>query len=137
MGRELRLKQEYFLVSASIQDIIAHHLQEHGHLDNLGEKIAVHLNDTHPALAVPGLLRLLLDEHNLGWDRSFALLHQVTTYTNHTLMPEALEMWQVQMFEHWLPRHLEIIYEMNQRFLDHVRKRFPGDDALIRRLSVI
>jgi len=136
-GRELRLKQEYFLVSASMQDILARHLQEHGHLDNLADSVAIHLNDTHPALAAPELLRLLLDQHNLGWERSLAVLRRVMSYTNHTLMPEALEMWPVRLFEHWLPRHLEIIYEMNHRFLDQVRERFPGDEALIRRVSLI
>jgi len=137
MGRELRLKQEYFLVSASLQDVLARHLQEHGHFDNLGETVAIHLNDTHPALAAPELVRLLLDEHYMNWDRALGLVHRVMSYTNHTLMPEALEMWPVRMFEHWLPRHLEIIYEMNQRFLDQVRMRLPGDDALVRRVSLI
>jgi starch phosphorylase len=136
-GRELRLKQEYFLVAASMQDVLARHLQEHGHLENLAETVAVHLNDTHPALAAPELVRLLIDEHNMGWDRALALVYRVTSYTNHTLMPEALEMWPVHMMEQWLPRHLEIIYEMNHRFLDQVRKLFPGDEELIRRVSLI
>jgi glycogen phosphorylase len=136
-GRELRLKQEYFLVSASLQDVLARHLNEHDGLDNLGEAVAIHLNDTHPALAAPELLRQLLDEHNLSWERALPILNQVMSYTNHTLMPEALETWPVHVFEHWLPRHLEIIYEMNKVFLDEVRTRFPGDEALVRRVSLI
>jgi starch phosphorylase len=136
-GRELRLKQEYFLVCASVQDVLARHLQEHGRLDNLGDAVAIHLNDTHPALAAPELLRLLLDEHNLSWERALPILQRVMSYTNHTLMPEALETWPLHLFEHWLPRHLEIIYEMNHRFLDQVRARFPGDEALVQRVSLI
>jgi starch phosphorylase len=137
VGRELRLKQEYFLVSASMQDVLARHLAEHGRLDNLGQKVSVHLNDTHPALAVPELLRLLLDEHNMGWDQALGQVHRVMSYTNHTLMPEALETWPVRSFEQWLPRHLEIIYEMNHRFLAQVRQRFPGEEEFIRRVSLI
>jgi len=137
VGRELRLKQEFFLVSASMQDLVARHLQDHGSLDDLGDKVSVHLNDTHPALAVPELLRLLLDEHNLGWDQALAQLQRIVSYTNHTLMPEALETWPVRAFEHWLPRHLEIVYEMNERFLAQVRQRFPGDEELVKRVSLI
>lgn len=137
LGRELRLKQEFFLVSASMQDLIARHLQDHGRLDDLGDKVSVHLNDTHPALAVPELLRLLLDEHNLGWEEALAQVQRMASYTNHTLMPEALETWPVRAFEQWLPRHLEIVYEMNARFLTQVRQRFPGDEELVKRVSLI
>ena len=136
-GRELRLKQEAFLVSASLQDLIARHLREFGSLHNLGRTNAIHLNDTHPALAPAELMRLLLDEHGLAWDEAWAITRQAVSYTNHTLMPEALETWPVRMFEALLPRHLEIIYEINHRFLAEVRQRFPGDEALIRRVSLV
>ncbi|MFG6485860.1 glycogen/starch/alpha-glucan phosphorylase [Roseateles sp. BYS78W] len=136
-GRELRLKQEAFLVSASLQDLIARHLREFGSLHDLGKTNAIHLNDTHPALAPAELMRLLLDEHGLGWDEAWKITRQAVAYTNHTLMPEALETWPVRMFEHLLPRHLEIIYEINQRFLDELKARFPGDDALAARVSLI
>ncbi len=136
-GRELRLKQEYFLVSASLQDIIAHHLADHGRIDTLGEHAAVHLNDTHPALAVPELLRLLIDHHGLSFDAALAQCRRVFSYTNHTLMPEALETWPVRMLGHWLPRHLELIYEINAGFLQQVRARFAGDEDLVQRVSLI
>ncbi len=136
-GRELRLKQEAFLVSASLQDLIARHLRESGSLQNLGTSNAIHLNDTHPALAPAELMRLLLDEHGLPWDEAWTITRQAVSYTNHTLMPEALETWPVRMFEALLPRHLEIIYEINHRFLQELRQRFPGDDALAARVSLI
>ena len=136
-GRELRLKQEAFLVSASLQDMIARHLREGGTLDTLGRANAVHLNDTHPALAPAELMRLLLDEHGLAWEAAWAITRQAVSYTNHTLMPEALETWPVRLFEALLPRHLEIIYEINHRFLQQVRARCPGDDALLARVSLI
>jgi starch phosphorylase len=136
-GRELRLKQEYFLVSASLQDIVARHLSDYGRLDNLGDKVSIHLNDTHPALAVPELLRILIDQHGFSWDAALAQCQKVTSYTNHTLMPEALETWPVRMLEQWLPRHLEIIFEINERFLQKVRAEFPGDEDLVRHVSLI
>lgn len=136
-GRELRLKQEAFLVSASLQDVIARHLREAGSLQGLGLANAIHLNDTHPALAPAELMRLLMDEQGLGWDEAWAITRQAVSYTNHTLMPEALETWPVRMFEALLPRHLEIIYEINSRFLAEVRAKFPGDDALLSRVSLI
>ncbi len=136
-GRELRLKQEAFLVSASLQDLIARHLREFGSLHNLGKTNAIHLNDTHPALAPAELMRLLLDEHGLGWDEAWKITRQAVAYTNHTLMPEALETWPVRMFENLLPRHLEIIYEINHRFLEEVQARFPGDHAFASRVSLI
>src|SRR5690606_12823063 len=136
-GRQLRLRQEYFLVSASLQDIIARHLADYERLDSLGEKAAIHLNDTHPALAVPELMRLLIDEHGMSWDAAWAQCRQALSYTNHTLMPEALETWPVKMLEELLPRHLEIIYELNDFFLAHVRRQFPGDEQLIARASAI
>jgi len=136
-GRELRLKQEYLLVSASLQDILARHLANHGRIDRLSEKVAIHLNDTHPALAVPELLRLMLDQHGLSWDVAMTQCLKAVSYTNHTLMPEALETWPVRMFERWLPRHLEIIYALNARFLAEVRKKFPGEEELVRSVSLI
>ncbi|MCE4539224.1 glycogen/starch/alpha-glucan phosphorylase [Pelomonas sp. P7] len=136
-GRELRLKQEAFLVSASLQDLLARHLREFGSLHNLGKTNAIHLNDTHPALAPAELMRLLLDEHGLGWDEAWKITRQAVAYTNHTLMPEALETWPVRMFENLLPRHLEIIYEINHRFLEELKARFPGDHGLASRVSLI
>ncbi|MBT9596849.1 MAG: glycogen/starch/alpha-glucan phosphorylase [Vitreoscilla sp.] len=136
-GRALRLKQEAFLVSASLQDLIARHLREGQPLATLGKRNAIHLNDTHPALAPAELMRLLLDEHHLPWGEAWAITRQAVSYTNHTLMPEALETWPVALFETLLPRHLEIIYEINHHFLDEVRARFPGDEACIARVSLI
>ena len=136
-GRELRLKQEAFLVSASLQDLIARHIHEHGNLAQLGRRNAIHLNDTHPALAPAELMRLLTDVHGLSFDDAWAITGQAMSYTNHTLMPEALETWPLRLFEELLPRHLEIIFEINHRFLSEVAKRFPGDDALLSRVSLI
>lgn len=136
-GRELRLKQEYLLVSASLQDMLARHLREGGSLEDFGRRNAVHLNDTHPALAPAELMRQLVDVHGMGWDEAWAITGEATSYTNHTLMPEALETWSVRLFQSLLPRHLEIVYEINRRFLERVRARFPGDDALARRVSLI
>ena len=136
-GRELRLKQEAFLVSASLQDVIARHLREFGSIDELGKRNAIHLNDTHPALAPAELMRLLLDEQGLAWDKAWAITRQAVSYTNHTLMPEALETWPVRMFEALLPRHLEIIFDINQQFLLNVAARFPGDDGLLARVSLV
>ncbi len=137
MGRELRLKQEYFFVSASIQDIMHRFMSDHGDLDMLPEKIAIQLNDTHPAIAVAELMYQLLDVHHLKWDKAWNLTTRVFAYTNHTLMPEALETWPVEKFERVLPRHLEIIYEINHRFLAQVNHNFPGDTELLRRVSII
>jgi starch phosphorylase len=136
-GRELRLKQEYLLVSASLQDMLARHLREGGSLEDFGRRNAVHLNDTHPALAPAELMRLLVDVHGMGWDEAWSITGEATSYTNHTLMPEALETWSVRLFQALLPRHLEIVHEINRRFLERVRARFPGDDAMARRVSLI
>ena len=136
-GRELRLRQEYFLVSASLQDMLARHEREHGDVRSFGRHNAVHLNDTHPALAPAELMRLLLDEHGLDWDAAWAVVQQAMSYTNHTLMPEALECWSLGLLERLLPRHLEIVYEINARFLQLVRQRFPGDEARVARMSLI
>ena len=136
-GRELRLRQEYFFVAASVQDIVGRHLEEHGNLLNLADKVAIHLNDTHPAIGVAELMRVLCDEYALPWAQAWALCTRVFSYTNHTLMPEALETWPVGLMQHVLPRHLEIIFRINQEFLLAAAKHRPGDGAFLSRLSLI
>ena len=136
-GRELRLRQEYFFVAASMQDILARHLDEHGSLSNLADQVAIHLNDTHPAIGVAELMRLLCDEHGMAWKQAWAITGKVFSYTNHTLMPEALETWPVGLMQHVLPRHLEIIFRINQEFLDFAAKRRPNDVGFLARLSLI
>lgn len=137
MGRELRLKQQYFFVCASLQDIFYRYCKYQDHFDELPNKVAIQLNDTHPSIAIPELMRMLVDIHGMEWDRAWTICNGVFAYTNHTLMPEALETWPVPLFERVLPRHLQIIYEINQRFLRDVMHRYPGDTALLRRLSII
>ncbi|MBK8863475.1 MAG: glycogen/starch/alpha-glucan phosphorylase [Betaproteobacteria bacterium] len=136
-GRELRLRQEYFFTSASLQDILARHQAEHGRLTNLAEKVAIHLNDTHPAIGVAELMRLLVDENGFGWVAAWALTKKVFSYTNHTLMPEALETWPVALMQRVLPRHLEIILRINKGFLEEAAVHRPGDHDFLRRLSLI
>jgi glycogen phosphorylase len=116
-GKELRFKQQYFFVSASLQDMLATHLGEGRTLESCPTAIAIQLNDTHPTLAIPELMRLLVDEHGLPWESKLAITSAVFSYTNHTLLPEALETWPVALFERLLPRHLEIIYAINRDFL--------------------
>src|SRR5271155_1047087 len=135
-GRELRLMQEYFLVACSLADAIRRFRESNSDWRLLPEKAAIQLNDTHPTLAVPELMRILLDEAHLGWDESWDLTLGTLAYTNHTLLPEALEKWPVELFEKALPRHLEIIYEINGRFLNEVRTRYPGDEGRIQRMSL-
>ena len=136
-GRELRLRQEYFFTSASIQDILARHLSEHGRLSNLADKVAIHLNDTHPAIGVAELVRLLVDEHGFGWHAAWAVTKKVFSYTNHTLMPEALETWPVALMQQVLPRHLEIIFRINAEFLAEAAAHRPGDNEFLRGLSLV
>ncbi len=136
-GRELRLRQEYFFTSASIQDILARHLAEHGRLTNLSDKVAIHLNDTHPAIGVAELMRLLVDENGFGWLAAWAVTKKVFSYTNHTLMPEALETWPVALMQQVLPRHLEIIFRINAEFLAEAAAHRPGDHDFLRRMSLI
>jgi glycogen phosphorylase len=136
-GREMRLKQEFLLVSASLQDMLARHLREGRALHDFGRQNSVHLNDTHPALVPVELMRLLIDEHGRSWADAWSITQQAVSYTNHTLMPEALETWAVPLFEGLLPRHMEIVYEINRRFLEEIRARFPGDNDIVRRLSLI
>ena len=136
-GRELRLRQEYFLVSATVQDILFRHYQLYQTYDNLADKIAIHLNDTHPVLSIPELMRLLIDEHRFSWDDAFGVTCQVFSYTNHTLMSEALETWPVEMLGKILPRHLQIIFEINDYFLKTMQEHYPDDIALLSRTSII
>ncbi|MDM0036574.1 glycogen/starch/alpha-glucan phosphorylase [Variovorax sp. J22P271] len=136
-GRELRLHQEYFFVSASVQDLLRRYLRNHTTFDDLPDQVSIHLNDTHPVLAVPELMRLLIDEHNLPWDTAWAHTQKVFSYTNHTLMHEALETWPVEMFGRILPRHLQILFDMNSRFLAEVTQAHGHDVELLRRLSLI
>jgi starch phosphorylase len=136
-GRELRLRQEYFFTSASIQDILGRHLAEHGSLAELADKVAIHLNDTHPAIGVAELMRLLTDQHGFAWATAWATTQRVFSYTNHTLMPEALETWPVGLMQQVLPRHLEIIFRINAEFLAAAAAVRPGDNDFLRRLSLI
>ena len=135
-GRELRLKQEYFFVSATLQDAIVRHLKTHTSLETLPDKAVFQLNDTHPALAILELMRLLMDEHGFGWDEAWEVTARCFAYTNHTILPEALESWSVSLLERILPRHLQIAYEVNRRFLEQVRARFPGDEGRVERMSL-
>ncbi|ADU67573.1 glycogen phosphorylase [Pantoea sp. At-9b] len=136
-GRELRLRQEYFLVSSTVQDILNRHWQMHQTWDNLADKIAIHLNDTHPVLAIPELMRLLIDEQKFTWDDAFEVTCQVFSYTNHTLMSEALETWPVDMIGKILPRHLSIVFEINDYFLKTIQEYYPDDWDLMSRISII
>jgi starch phosphorylase len=136
-GKELRLKQEYFLVSATLQDVLSRHLRYHPDLYNLHEQAIFQMNDTHPALAVAELMRVLVDEHGMPWDHAWSLTRRCCAYTNHTILPEALERWPVWLMERVLPRHLQLIYELNSWFLGEVKKRFPGDDERLRRMSLV
>ena len=137
-GKQLRLLQQYFFVSCSLQDILHLLTQLAGRsIHELSEWVVVQLNDTHPSIAVAELMRLLLDVHDMPWDEAWELTVKTLAYTNHTLLPEALETWPLAMFERFLPRHLEIIYEINRRFLDEVRAKFPGDEVRVRRMSLI
>ena len=136
-GRELRLRQEYFLVSASLQDILRRHLRTHGTLDNLADKVAIHLNDTHPALAIPELMRILIDLHGYSWQTAWDVTRRIFSYTCHTLMSEALETWPVEMMAKILPRHLQMIFEINDHFLEYVKTYVTTDMEFIRRVSLI
>jgi starch phosphorylase len=137
VGRELRLKQEYFLVSSSIQDILARFESKYESLDLLPEKVAIQLNDTHPVLAIPELMRLLVDVYRFDWDRAWNITVKTFSFTNHTLLSEALELWPTAMMEALLPRHLQIIYQINYRMLRDVMHRYPGDMDRLRRMSMI
>jgi starch phosphorylase len=137
MGKELRLQQQYFFVACSLHDIVTRHLKTHDGFATFADKVAIQLNDTHPAIAVPELLRVLVDEHGLEWDRAWGICRKVFGYTNHTLLPEALEKWPLDLLGRVLPRHLEIIYEINGRFLEEIRVDGRFDDAAVSRMSLI
>ncbi len=136
-GKFLRLKQQYFFVSATLQDIIRKYKINHKTYDKFAEKTAVQLNDTHPVIAIPELMRILLDEEELGWDQAWEITSRTFAYTNHTVVPEALEEWSVPIFGELLPRHLQIVYEINRRFVEHVRKNYTKDEKIISELSII
>src|SRR5499427_5585875 len=137
MGQALRFVQEYFLVACSLADLVRRFRHVNEDWNAFPDKVAIQLNDTHPTMAVPELMRILLDDAHLGWDQAWDITQRTLGYTNHTLLPEALEKWPVEWFSTVAPRHLEIIYEINRRFLDDVRKRFPGDEGLVARVSLI
>ena len=137
MGKELRLKQQYFFVSASLQDILFRFMKQYDDLSTLPEKVAIQLNDTHPSIAIAELMRLLVDIHHLAWHKAWDITTRTFAYTNHTLLPEALETWSVPLFERMLPRHLQIIYEINHHFLNEVIHRYPGDTERLARMSLI
>lgn len=136
-GRELRLRQEYFFTAASVADIMRRFKRDNSNIKSLSDKIAIQLNDTHPALAIIELMRILIDEEELEWDEAWDITERCFGYTNHTVMPEALEHWSVPLFEKLLPRHLQIIYEINIRFLREVANKFPGDNERLGRMSII
>ncbi len=136
-GKELRLKQEYLFVCATLQDILRRFEKIHHDLKHLPDKVAIQLNDTHPALAIPELMRLLVDERAVPWDTAWDITRRTFAYTNHTVLPEALEQWRVELMERVLPRHLQIIYEINRRFMDQVWSTYPGDMVRMRNMSII
>jgi len=135
-GQELRLKQQYFFVAASLSDLLNRFLESNEDIRLLPDKVAIQLNDTHPSIAIPELMRLLVDEHDIDWDISWDITRESMAYTNHTLLPEALECWTVELLEHLLPRHLEIIYEINHHFLEEIRQKYP-DEEFINSVSII
>ncbi|MEO6609524.1 MAG: glycogen/starch/alpha-glucan phosphorylase [Aestuariivirga sp.] len=136
-GQELRLRQEYFFTSASLQDIVRRHLQSYPDVSNLADKVAIQINDTHPAIAVAELMRILVDLHNQPWDKAWTITQGVISYTNHTLLPEALESWSVELFQHMLPRHLQIIYAINDQLIVRAQNLTKADAAFIRSVSLI
>ena len=136
-GKELRFKQQYFFVSASLQDILAQHMGQEQSFESLPDAVAIQLNDTHPALAITEMMRLLIDEHDLEWERAWDITRRVFSYTNHTMLPEALEVWPVEFFERLLPRHLQIIYLINRELLEQVSARHPHDHERRQRMSLI
>ena len=137
-GKELRLVQQYFFVACSLRDIIRRHFRNSGNSwDNFSDKVVVQLNDTHPAVAVPELLRILIDEQKMEWDKAWAVANRTFNYTNHTLLPEALEKWGVPLFERVLPRHLQLIYEINQRLMKVCEAKWPGDNEKKRNCSLV
>jgi starch phosphorylase len=137
MGQGLRFVQEYFLVACSLADLVRRFRRSNADWSALPGKVAIQLNDTHPSMAVPELMRILLDEAQLGWDQAWDLTRRTLAYTNHTLLPEALEKWPLRWFELLLPRQLEIILEINRRLIEEVQTRFPGDEGRVERVSLV
>ena len=135
-GKFLRLKQQYFFVSATLQDIIRKYKVSHDSFDNFAKKTAIQLNDTHPVIAIPELMRILIDEEKISWNKAWKISSKTFAYTNHTVVPEALEEWSIQLFEELLPRHLQIVYEINRRFLEDVKKNYTADEKIISKLSI-
>ena len=136
-GRELRLKQEYFFVAASIADIIRRFNTDKNNLTKLADKVAIQLNDTHPALGVVELMRVLIDDYLFDWQKAWKITQSVFAYTNHTLLPEALETWSVNLFSRVLPRHIEIVHDINEYFMKEISQRYPNDHHKHRQMSLI
>ncbi len=136
-GKELRLKQQYFFISASIQEAVAKYMRTHDDVKKLHEKVVFQLNDTHPTVTVAELMRILMDEHNLGWDAAWAVTTKCCAYTNHTIMSEALEKWPIELFSRLLPRIYQIIEEINRRFIDQIRAKYPGNEEKVRKMAII
>src|ERR1700732_2739350 len=137
MGEGLRFVQEYFLVACSLADLVRRFRRANADWSKFPEKVAIQLNDTHPTMAIPELMRILLDDVHLGWDEAWDSTQKTLAYTNHTLLPEALEKWPLAWFESMLPRHLEIIFEINRRLVISVRNRFPDDEGKVQRVSLV
>src|SRR5690606_5235740 len=136
-GKELRIKQQYFFVSATLQDIIRRYKRERKTFTDFPDKVQIQLNDTHPAVAIPELMRLLMDEEGLGWNESWAIARRTFGYTNHTVLPEALEKWSIDLFGRILPRHLQIIEEIDRRLRERVAEAFPNDTARRERMAIL
>jgi glycogen phosphorylase len=136
IGKELRLKQEYFFVAATLQDIIRRYKKQHNSFENFADYVAIQLNDTHPAIAIPELMRILMDDEEFSWEKAWSICEKTFAYTNHTVLPEALEKWSTDLIRRLLPRHLEIIYEINRRFLTTVAQNFPSEPGLLPKLSL-
>lgn len=136
-GKELRLRQQYFFVACSLHDILRRHFSEGGTVETLPEKVTIQLNDTHPTLVIPEMMRILVDERGVEWGKAWEITRACVNYTNHTILPEALEKWSVPLFRYLLPRHLQIIFDINSRFLEEVSSRYPGDLDKLRSMSVI
>ncbi len=136
-GKELRLKQQYFFVSASLQQAVAHYLEHNDDLHKLHEKVTIQMNDTHPTIAVPELMRILMDEHGFGWDEAWEVTSKTVAYTNHTIMAEALEKWPIELFSRLLPRIYQIVEEINRRFIEDVKAKYPNDNEKIRKMAII
>ena len=136
-GKELRLKQQYFFISASVQRAVKKYKEKHDDIRKFYEKATFHMNDTHPTVAVAELMRILLDEENLGWDEAWEITTKTCAYTNHTIMSEALEKWPIELFSRLLPRIYQIVEEINRRFVEEIQKRYPGNQEKVRKMAII